>query len=182
LGLDHSAAFHSKMSVPRRPRDPFSLGSMLRPDRRSLRLCRRGTELRGADAIKFYLPRGRAAKVLVTSNAHAWCRVGMPVEIELWPKGDRRRLSDRAPWGARSSSARFSVDKYRENIRTPADCCGCVPTHARKANASISEPLRWLDVVRRRAPLPGSRRSRVPRSGIFQPRFVWLVEFRLCGP
>jgi hypothetical protein len=39
-----------------------------------------------ANALKPYLPRGGAAKVLVTSNAHAWRRVAAPVEIRLWPK------------------------------------------------------------------------------------------------
>jgi len=39
-----------------------------------------------ADALKPYLPRGGAAKVLVTSNAHAWRGVAEPVEIRLWPK------------------------------------------------------------------------------------------------
>jgi tetratricopeptide (TPR) repeat protein len=39
-----------------------------------------------ADALKPYLPRGGAARVLVTSNAHAWRGVAEPVEIRLWPK------------------------------------------------------------------------------------------------
>ena len=39
-----------------------------------------------ADALKPYLPRGGAARVLVTSNAHAWRGVAAPVEIRLWPK------------------------------------------------------------------------------------------------
>jgi tetratricopeptide (TPR) repeat protein len=39
-----------------------------------------------ADALKPYLPRGGAAKVLVTSNAPAWRGVAEPVEIRLWPK------------------------------------------------------------------------------------------------
>jgi hypothetical protein len=39
-----------------------------------------------ADAVKFYLPRGGATKVLVTSNAHAWRGVAVPVEIRLWSK------------------------------------------------------------------------------------------------
>jgi tetratricopeptide (TPR) repeat protein len=39
-----------------------------------------------ADGIKPYLPRGGAARVLVTSNAHAWRGVAAPVEIRLWPK------------------------------------------------------------------------------------------------
>jgi hypothetical protein len=39
-----------------------------------------------ADALKPYLPRGGGAKVLVTSNAHAWRGIAEPVEIRLWPK------------------------------------------------------------------------------------------------
>jgi tetratricopeptide (TPR) repeat protein len=39
-----------------------------------------------ADALRPYLPRGGAAKVLVTSNARAWRGVAEPVEIRLWPK------------------------------------------------------------------------------------------------
>jgi tetratricopeptide (TPR) repeat protein len=39
-----------------------------------------------ADGLKPYLPRGGSARVLVTSNAHAWRGVASPVEIRLWPK------------------------------------------------------------------------------------------------
>ena len=39
-----------------------------------------------ADALKPCLPRGGVARVLVTSNAHAWRGVAAPVEIRLWPK------------------------------------------------------------------------------------------------
>src|SRR3984957_10820799 len=39
-----------------------------------------------ADALKPYLPRGGAARVLVTSNAHAWRGVAAPLEIRLWPQ------------------------------------------------------------------------------------------------
>jgi tetratricopeptide (TPR) repeat protein len=39
-----------------------------------------------AEALKPYLPRGGAAHILVTSNAHAWRGVAEPVEIRLWPK------------------------------------------------------------------------------------------------
>jgi tetratricopeptide (TPR) repeat protein len=39
-----------------------------------------------ANALKPYLPRGGGARVLVTSNAHAWRGVAAPVEIRLWPK------------------------------------------------------------------------------------------------
>jgi Tfp pilus assembly protein PilF len=37
-------------------------------------------------SLKSYLPLGGAARVLVTSNAHAWRGVAAPVEIRLWPK------------------------------------------------------------------------------------------------
>jgi tetratricopeptide (TPR) repeat protein len=39
-----------------------------------------------AESLRPYLPRGGAARVLVTSNAHAWRGVAQPVEIRLWPK------------------------------------------------------------------------------------------------
>ena len=38
------------------------------------------------DAIRPYLPRGGAAKVIVTSNAPNWRGIAEPVEIRLWPK------------------------------------------------------------------------------------------------
>jgi tetratricopeptide (TPR) repeat protein len=37
-------------------------------------------------ALHDYLPRGGTARVLVTSNSHAWRGVAEPVEIRLWPK------------------------------------------------------------------------------------------------
>jgi tetratricopeptide (TPR) repeat protein len=39
-----------------------------------------------ANALNAYLPRGGAAKVLVTSNAPNWRGVAEPIEIRLWPK------------------------------------------------------------------------------------------------
>jgi tetratricopeptide (TPR) repeat protein len=39
-----------------------------------------------AAGLKTYLPRGGAARVLVTSNAHAWRSIATPVEIRVWPK------------------------------------------------------------------------------------------------
>jgi tetratricopeptide (TPR) repeat protein len=39
-----------------------------------------------ADVLKPYLQRGGAARVLVTSNAHAWRGVAVPVPIRIWPK------------------------------------------------------------------------------------------------
>jgi hypothetical protein len=39
-----------------------------------------------ANALNAYLPRGGAAKILVTSNAPRWRGIAEPVEIPLWPK------------------------------------------------------------------------------------------------
>jgi hypothetical protein len=39
-----------------------------------------------AEALRPNLPPGGAARVLVTSNAHAWRGIAEPVEIRLWPK------------------------------------------------------------------------------------------------
>jgi hypothetical protein len=39
----------------------------------------------GADPLRPYLPHG-LARVIVTSNAHAWRGVAEPVQIRLWPK------------------------------------------------------------------------------------------------
>jgi hypothetical protein len=39
-----------------------------------------------ADTLKQYLPRGGAARVVVTSNAHAWRGLAAPIEIHLWPR------------------------------------------------------------------------------------------------
>jgi tetratricopeptide (TPR) repeat protein len=39
-----------------------------------------------AAALREYLPRGGAARVLVTSNSHAWRGVADLIEIEVWPK------------------------------------------------------------------------------------------------
>ncbi len=39
-----------------------------------------------AASLRPYLPLGGEAKALVTSNAHAWCRIAEPLELPLWPK------------------------------------------------------------------------------------------------
>src|SRR6516162_5511217 len=39
-----------------------------------------------ASELRPYLPRGGGARVLVTSNAHAWRGIAEPVEIHLWPR------------------------------------------------------------------------------------------------
>jgi hypothetical protein len=39
-----------------------------------------------AAALESYLPPSGAARVLITSNGHAWRKVAAPVEIRVWPK------------------------------------------------------------------------------------------------
>ncbi|WP_284309834.1 tetratricopeptide repeat protein [Labrys miyagiensis] len=39
-----------------------------------------------AEALQPYLPRGGAASLLVTSNAHNWRGIAEPIEIRTWPK------------------------------------------------------------------------------------------------
>jgi tetratricopeptide (TPR) repeat protein len=39
-----------------------------------------------ADGIRKYLPRGGAARIIVTSNAPDWGGIAAPVKIEVWPK------------------------------------------------------------------------------------------------
>jgi len=39
-----------------------------------------------ADTLQAYLPRGGAARVLITSKDHAWRGIAEPVEIRLWPQ------------------------------------------------------------------------------------------------
>jgi tetratricopeptide (TPR) repeat protein len=39
----------------------------------------------GADALAPWLPRGGGARVLVTSNDHAWRSIATPVAIDVWP-------------------------------------------------------------------------------------------------
>ncbi len=57
------------------------------------RLCHEGDGLLlifdnaiDAGALKPWLPPGGAARVLITSNAHAWRGIAAPVRIETWPK------------------------------------------------------------------------------------------------
>jgi tetratricopeptide (TPR) repeat protein len=38
-----------------------------------------------AEDLRAYLPRGGAARVLVTSNSHAWRGIAEPVELRVWP-------------------------------------------------------------------------------------------------
>jgi hypothetical protein len=37
-----------------------------------------------ADALRDYLPRGGATKVLITSNVRAWRKIAVPLDIRPW--------------------------------------------------------------------------------------------------
>jgi len=83
-----------------------------------------------ADAVKLYLPRGGAAKVLVTSNAHAWRGVAAPVEIRLWPK----------EVGADYLIARTGREKERRAAEALSEVLGGLPLALEQA-AAYSERL-----------------------------------------
>src|SRR5262245_11962469 len=78
-----------------------------------------------ADGLKPHLPRGGAAKVLVTSNAHAWRGVAEPVEIRLWPK----------EIGADYLIARTGRDSERVAAETLSEALGGLPLAHEQAAA-----------------------------------------------
>ncbi len=106
-----------------------------------------------ATALKPYLPRGGAAKVLVTSNAHAWRGVAEPVEILLWPKET----------GAEYLIARIGCAAERVAAEALSEALGGLPlaheqaaAYCERLDVSIGEyhkrfeatPVRLLDDVR----------------------------------
>ena len=78
-----------------------------------------------ASALKLHLPRGGAAQVLVTSNAHAWRGVAEPVEIRLWPK----------QIGADYLIARTGREAEREAAEALSDALGGLPLAHEQAAA-----------------------------------------------
>jgi tetratricopeptide (TPR) repeat protein len=78
-----------------------------------------------ADALKPYLPRGGAPKVLVTSNAHAWRGVAAPIEIPLWPR----------EIGADYLVARTGRDAERMAAETLSEALGGLPLAHEQAAA-----------------------------------------------
>jgi tetratricopeptide (TPR) repeat protein len=78
-----------------------------------------------ADALKPYLPRGGAARVLITSNAHAWRGVAAPVEIRLWPK----------EIGADYLVARTGREKERATAEALSEALGGLPLAHEQAAA-----------------------------------------------
>jgi tetratricopeptide (TPR) repeat protein len=78
-----------------------------------------------ADAVRLYLPRGGAAEVLVTSNAHAWRGVAAPVEIRLWPKAV----------GADYLTVRTGREKERAAAEALSEALGGLPLALEQAAA-----------------------------------------------
>jgi tetratricopeptide (TPR) repeat protein len=77
------------------------------------------------DALKPYLPRGGAARVLVTSNAPAWRGVAEPVEIRDWPK----------EIGGEFLIARTGRGEEREAARDLSEALGGLPLAHEQAAA-----------------------------------------------
>ena len=75
--------------------------------------------------LKPYLPRGGAARVLVTSNAHAWRGVASPVEIRLWP----------TEIGADYFIARTGREQEREAAAALSEALGGLPLAHEQAAA-----------------------------------------------
>jgi hypothetical protein len=106
-----------------------------------------------ANALKPCLPRGGAAAVLVTSNAHAWRGVAAPVEIRLWPKeigadyliARTSRTAERAPALALSEAlgglplAHEQAAAYCERLDLP------LAEYAKRFSAA---PAKFLDDAR----------------------------------
>jgi tetratricopeptide (TPR) repeat protein len=93
-----------------------------------------------ADALKPYLPRGGAARVLVTSNAHAWRSVAAPVEIRLWPK----------EIGADYLIARTGREKERAAAEALSETLGGLPLAPEQAAAYCERlDISFADYCRR---------------------------------
>jgi tetratricopeptide (TPR) repeat protein len=78
-----------------------------------------------AASLKPYLPRGGAARVLVTSNAPAWRGIASPVEIRLWP----------IEIGADYFFARTGRETEREAAAALSDTLGGLPLAHEQAAA-----------------------------------------------
>jgi class 3 adenylate cyclase len=78
-----------------------------------------------AGELRPYLPRGGAACVLVTSNAHAWRGVAEPVEIRLWPK----------EIGANYLVARIGREEQHAAAETLSEALGGLPLAHEQAAA-----------------------------------------------
>ena len=94
----------------------------------------------GAASLKPYLPPGGAARVLMTSNAHAWRGAAAPVEIRVWP----RRI------GADYLIARTGRDSERAEAEALSDALGGLPLAHEQAAAYCERLTVSLADYRRR--------------------------------
>ena len=78
-----------------------------------------------ADALKPFLPKGGAARVLVTSNAPDWRGIAAPVELKLWPKDI----------GADYLIARTGRDAERADAEALSEALGGLPLAHEQAAA-----------------------------------------------
>ena len=97
-----------------------------------------------AASLKPYLPPGGAARVLVTSNAHAWRGVAAPVEIRLWPK----------EIGADYLIARTGRDDERAGAQALSEALGGLPlaheqaaAYCERLDMSLAEYARRLETT-----------------------------------
>ena len=97
-----------------------------------------------AASLKPYLPPGGAARVLVTSNAHAWRGVAAPVEIRLWPK----------EIGADYLIARTGRENERGGAQTLSEALGGLPlaheqaaAYCERLDVSLAEYARRLEAT-----------------------------------
>jgi tetratricopeptide (TPR) repeat protein len=87
-----------------------------------------------ADSVRPFLPKRGEARVLVTSNFHAWRGLAEPVEIRHWPKGT----------GADYLIARTGREEEREAAEKLSDALGGLPLAHEQAAAyceRLSVPL-----------------------------------------
>jgi tetratricopeptide (TPR) repeat protein/transcriptional regulator with XRE-family HTH domain len=103
-----------------------------------------------ADSLVPYLPRGRAARVLVTSNYHAWRGTAEPVQIRLWPKeiGADYLISRTGRDGERKAAGDLSValgGLPLAHEQAAAYCERLDLSLAEYARRFAAEPARLLD-------------------------------------
>ena len=96
-----------------------------------------------ARALKPYLPRTGAARVLITSNAPDWGSVAIPVEIRVWPTNI----------GADFLVARTGCADERSGAKSLSEARGGLPLAHEQAAASGSA-FRWPNTASASRPRP----------------------------
>jgi tetratricopeptide (TPR) repeat protein len=98
-----------------------------------------------ADALRPFLPKGGAARVLVTSNAPDWRGLAAPIELKLWPKGI----------GADYLIARTGRAAERAEAAALSEALGGLPLAHEQAAAYCERlSVSFADYVRRLAATP----------------------------